>query len=68
MTRALCLFLLCSACAPFPLQDSAPSGLKTPPLLPNDQIAQPAAAIIDDPLAARTAALQTRANALRALP
>ena len=67
MTRALCLALLLAACAPFPGGPAKP-GLATPPLLPNDQITAPPAPLTEDPLAARTAALQARASALRAQP
>jgi hypothetical protein len=67
MTRAALLCLILSACGQFPALDAAydPNAV-TPPLLPTDELTA-ALPKIDpaDPLAARTAALQARAAALR---
>jgi hypothetical protein len=67
MTRAALLCLILTACAQFPALDAYydPSAV-TPPLLPTDQLTAAVPRITaGDPLAARTAALQARASALR---
>lgn len=71
MMRAVALLCLLAACAaPREVETVAPiAGLVTPPLLPTaDLAALTAAAPPADPLAARTAALRARADALRAQP
>jgi len=69
MTRAFIFMLFLSACTAFPKVDAVTHlNLATPSLLPLDEIlaqtGQPRAG--SNPLAARTAALQARANSLRA--
>jgi hypothetical protein len=67
MTRAALLCLMLAACTRFPALDAVydPKGV-TPPLLPTDQLTAAVPKInATDPLAARTAALQSRAAALR---
>jgi len=68
MKRALALFLALAACAQFPEVDAgARSNLPTPSLLPTDQlIAGTDQTSPADPLAGQVAALQARADALRA--
>ena len=72
MTRALCLCLLLAGCTTFPEVEAAASktALKSPGLLTGDQLAAATVTtpLTGDPPAARTNALNARANALRAQP